>query len=331
MGSDFTALLCNVAFECMDPANPVGRRILEWPGDPAPLADNLPLRVAGALHSLARSGRVPALTAVYPPAPMPSAAVLASAVRAAFSAEGSRIGTWLDSPPQTNEVGRSAMLLGGWLTVAAATKMPLSLFEIGSSAGLNLLADRYQYRFGSVSWGEPSAKPLICPDWSGPEPPVAAPLTIVSRRGCDRSPVDLRFREDCDRLLAYVWPDQRERLARLEEAIATARVDPPLLDRADAADWIRRHLDVDGPQGTARILFHSLVWQYLPPAAQREISSHLGEVARAARSESPFAWLRFELGGDEKGAELRLTLWPNGAERLLAVAHPHGNWVRWNA
>lgn len=330
MGSEFTGRLCESIVSALDRNNAAGRRILEWDGNPAPLADNVALRVAGALHFLARNGRVPELAAVYPPHPIPPVEQLSVAIRAAFQSEPTIIGRYLDSPPQTNEVGRSAVLLAGWLEVAARTQLPLSLYEIGSSAGLNLIADRYRYRFGTADWGDPAAQLLLSPDWAGPAPVVSAPLTIASRRGCDRSPIDLSTDAECDRLLSYVWADQAARLARLAAALAEARKGPPCLDRADAAEWVCEELGESAPAGTTRVLFHSIVWQYLSAETQRVITTHMAKLGAAARTDSSLAWLRYELSGVESGAELRLTLWPGGEDRLLAVAHAHGNWIRWN-
>ena len=314
---------------CLETATPAIERMLDWPGDPAPLADNVPLRVAGAMHAIARSQRVPALTAVYPPNPMPMPAALTRVLNEALLACPDVVGNYLDSPPQTNEVGRSAPLLAGWLEVARRTGLPLSLYEIGASAGLNLIADRYGYRLGTARWGREAATPVLSPDWSGTPPGVDTELSIRSRQGCDRCPVDLASVVERECLITYVWPDQHERLVRLEAAIAAARNDPPIIDRADAAAWVRERIGVSGPEHTARVLFHSIVWQYLPAATQNEISEHVAEVTRAARTNAPFAWLRFEMNGDQSATELRLTLWPGGEDRLLAHSHAHGSWVRW--
>ena len=156
-------------------------------------------------------------------------------------------------------------------------------------------------------------------------------MTIASRRGCDRSPVDLGADSECERLLSYVWPDQAARLARLAAAMAEARKDPPRLDRADAAAWVRSELPESAPTGTTRVLFHSIVWQYLPGPTQQAIAAHMEQLGAAARGDSPLAWLRYELSGVESGCELRLTLWPGGDDRVLAAAHAHGNWIRWNS
>jgi hypothetical protein len=113
-------------------------------------------------------------------------------------------------------------------------------------------------------------------------------LAILSRRGCDTNPIDL----------------------------------------AEAADWIERQMTLAPVRGSARVLFHSVVWSYLSEHSQNRIRAHLNRAGAVASSETPLAWLRFEL---TDSPELRLTMWPSGEESLLARAHPQGAWVRWLA
>ena len=154
------------------PAAPVADRVLGWPGDPSNRADALPLRLAGALHGLVLEGRDPGLAAVYPPHDAPTDDALWAAVAAAFAAHAAYILARLDGPPQTNEPQRSAALCPGFLTVAALTGLPLVTSELGASAGLNLLWDRFAYRFGAAAWGDPASPVRIAPDWQGPPPPL---------------------------------------------------------------------------------------------------------------------------------------------------------------
>jgi hypothetical protein len=121
---------------------------------------------------------------------------------------------------------------------------------------------------------------------------------------------------------------QIDRVRRVESAIEIARSFPVAIDRAEAADWIERQMELAPVRGSARVLFHSVVWSYLPEESRSRIRAHLSRAAAIASSEAPLAWLRFELADPQ---ELRLTLWPSGAETLLARAHPHGTWVRWLA
>jgi hypothetical protein len=331
LGSRFTAALCDTLVDVLSIDDEVGRRVLAWPGDPSPLADNVPLRLAGALNALARSGRVRDLAAAYPPNGIPHRATFAIVLRHVLAEHSAEIATFLEHTPQTNEVGRSAVLIGGLLEIARGTGLPLALFEIGASAGLNLLADRYRYRLGGAELGPKNAKLTLAPDWSGPPPPVGAKLRVRARRGCDVNPIDLRDAAQRERLTCYVWPDQPERVARLEAAIATAlAAESFAVDRADAGDWVETQLQPDAPRGVARVLFHSIVWSYLPEATRERIRAHLAAIGAAATSDAPLAWLRFELApsGAAK-TEVRLTTWPGGRDQLLGDAHPHGAVVRW--
>jgi hypothetical protein len=326
LGSPFTAGVCEALATHLDVSTTAGRAILGWTGDPSPLADNVPLRAVGALNAIARSRAAPYLAALYPPNPPPDPVQLAGALLRALYEHSTSIIPFLGSPPQTNEVARSAVLIGGFLTIAHRTECPLDLYEIGSSAGLNLLPDRYQYRLGDAVWGDPEAPLRLAPRWDGPPPPMDAALTIRSRRGCDASPIDLSDGPARERLAAYVWADQAERVSRVEAAIEIARSCPVIIEGAEAADWVERQLEVAPARGGARVLFHSIVWSYLSENSRSRIRSHLSRAGAAASDEAPLAWLRFELA---EPPELRLTLWPSGEETLLAHAHPHGAWVRW--
>ena len=294
-----------------------------WPGDP--VADALPLRLAGALHALVLSGADPVLAACYPPG---DARSLGSALVAALTRHDAFVRSFLPSPPQTNEVGRSAVLLGGFLQVASDTGLPLRLLEIGASAGLNLLWDRYGYRVGDGTWGDPEGPVQLAPRWSGPLPPLATPVAVAERAGCDVAPIDLARSKARLRLRGYVWADQPERLARIDGAIALARTAGVVVERADAARWVADRLRLPAP-GRATVLYHSIMWQYMPAASQAALRATIEQAGAAATAEAPLAWLRFEPSGSGMGPELRLTSWPGARDRRLATAHPHGAAVRW--
>jgi hypothetical protein len=339
LGSPFTALLCRVLADGLDCSRDTERYILEWPGDAGAFADSVPLRVAGALHYLVRAGRVPELAELYPPKSTADPAALLASACAVLQNQGSFVREFLQSPPQTNEVGRSAALIAGCLDIAARTQRPLSLFELGSSAGLNLIADRYSYQFGALRWTPRSAAgvareqspglALTCA-WEGPEPPIRAPLDIRSRRGCDRHPLNTADPAQRARLLAYVWPDQPERIERLSGAIRTMLSAPVVVEAADAVEWIQAALPTNGEPGITRVVFHSIFWSYLDRISQDRIATHLARIGGAASADAPLAWLRFELAGQGEPVALRLTLWPGGQDELLARAHPHGAWVHWS-
>ena len=331
LGSRFTGALCATLAETLSMDSESGRLALTWAGDPSPMADGLPLRVTGSLHALVRSGRAPELAAIYPPHDVPTPVVLADVLGRVLIEHGAEIGAFLRHTPQTNEVGRSAVLIGGLLEIAKCTGLPLALFEIGASAGLNLLPDQYRYRLGAADWGPPEARVRLAPEWTGGRVGVEAPFSVQIRRGCDINPIDIHDADQRDRLRSYVWPDQPERLDRLDAAIDTALAVDFSLDRADAADWVEAVLVAEPPPGVARVLYHSIVWSYLSEATRTRVLEHINGLGRMCSSRAPFAWLRFELEPQHAEARLRLSMWPGGTEQVLAAAHPHGASIQWRA
>jgi hypothetical protein len=323
LDAPFTELLCATLGAIIDETTEAGRRFLGWPGNPR--ADALVLRLLGGLHAMVRGGDAPALATSYPPNPMPDPVALAARLGAALA--DPRLLPWLDSAPQTNEVARSGMLMPGMMVIAAATGLPLRLFELGASAGLNLRMDRYRYDFAGQLSGPFDAPLLLAPAWQGPRPPPAT-VTVVERCGVDLAPVDVRDPAGRARLLAYVWPEQTARIERLSAAMAAFADDPAVLDAGDAAPWIEQYVALR--PGTATVVYHSIAWQYFPDATRSRITAHLTKLAAEATADSPLAWLRCEFeAADAPRATLRLTMWPGGADRLLAYGHPHGATVEW--
>jgi hypothetical protein len=160
---------------------------------------------------------------------------------------------------------------------------------------------------------------------------VHARLEIARRKGNDLAPVDLAVASERERLLTYVWADQLERLTRLEAALSLAARNPPRIEAGDAAQWLEGELPRTSGRREARVLMHSIVWGYLASDARARIARHVERCAQSATSASPFAWLAFELDPAHGHATLRLRLWPESTDRVLAVAHPHGTHVDWHA
>ncbi len=306
-------------------AGPTAALLDGWEGDPG--ADNLPLRLAGAMHFLALTERAPKLAAQLPSTGGSFDATAAwQAWQELAVTRAEELRALLREPVQTNEVQRCCALYGGFLACARAFGAPLRLLEVGSSAGLNQLFDRYRYELGTARFGDESAALALRTDWRGPElTPV--PLEVASREGCDPNPIDLRDPLRRLRLLSFVWPEQDERLARLRAAFAIAQATPPRITRAHADVWLAEQLAAPA-LGVTSVVFHSVVWWYVPePERERIVATLLAAGARATR-EAPLAWLRME-NEPKAYAELRLTLWPGGEERLLARTHWHGTWVEW--
>jgi hypothetical protein len=323
LGSSFTARLCETLGKRLDRRSAAGRRALDWPGDPRALADALALRLCAGLHFMVRDGAAPALAALYPPAALPGESALWASLAPLL--DDPELESWLDSAPQTNEVGRSAVLMSGLLVVAARFGLPIRLCELGASAGLNLLLDHYRYDLGGLAAGDRDSPILLKPEWKGPPPPDAI-VRILGRAGADLNPA--RLPQDAARLPAYLWPDQPDRLARLEAALAIAAAHPPRVDKADAAEWIEANLALAPEPGVTRVVIHSVAFQYFGAAAQARVARHVEAAGSAAHAGAPLAWLRFEKEPDADRYALRLRTWP-GEDILLAWTHPHGRRITW--
>ncbi len=327
LGSPFMARLCGLlAAQISTARGMVAARLRNWPGDPSHRADAVPLRLCGALHALVLDGADAGLAAVYPPHHrMHDDTALWRAVSHALHTHADRILAWLASPPQTNEVQRSAALYLGLLAVGQRTERPLVLTEIGASGGLNLNLDRYGYSFGGVPLGSSGSPVRLIPDWRGPPPPPV-PVSVGARAGCDLRPLDFGQARDRLRGLAYIWADQQDRLQRTAAAMPLAAALGTRVEKQDAAAFVAQRLSAWTGESPF-VLMHSIVWQYLPQATRERIEAALRQAGAAAVMDAPLAWVRMEGDGDSPGAGLRLTLWPGGEERLLARCDFHGRWI----
>jgi hypothetical protein len=293
------------------------------------LSSVLALRLFGGAHALALSGQAPELAAYYPSAggtldPMPGSPRAWAALRQTFAERGEEIRSWLEHPPQTNEVGRAAALLGGLRHIAAERKLPVRLIEVGASAGLNLRADRFHVPGDAGSYGDPDSPVVLPGGWQG-EPPPASHVEVVERIGGDLSPVDPMTPEGRLRLMAYVWPDQADRLSRLRGAFTLAAELPAKL-RAESAS-----ATLDSTQlvpGTWTVLWHSIFRQYLDEAQRWELADRVAALGDTATPDARFAYLYLEQSR-AGGCPVTLVTWPGGRQRVLGSAPAHGLPVRW--
>lgn len=301
-------------------------RIRDWRGKA--LADAVPLRSAGALHGLHLSGSAPELAPLYSGEPADDLAVLRDVIRR----HGPFLLPWLDGPPQTNEAGRSSNFVAAMLWLAAQDIPPrFECLEIGSSAGINLMIDRYHYDLGGVVVGPGKPAMDFAPEWRGPSPPNL-PIEIVSLKGCDVAPLDLTDPEQALRLKSYVWPEHGVRFERIESAIAAASAKAPDLVKMNAADFVEQQLAMPQADGTTRVLMHSIVWQYVPADQQERITAAMEAYGKQATPGKALAWIALEADRTLLRHGLTVRYWPGGEEpRLIAAAHAHGAWVEWLA
>jgi hypothetical protein len=227
-----------------------------------PLAAAVSLRLMGGVHRLVLMGLAERLAAHYPSVGgTPSTATVGADFMDVVTAHPGYLRDALRVAPQTNDVGRSALLLAGLASALEGRRSKVRLLGIGSAGGLNLILDRYRYDFDGNPWGDPGSPARIATTSTGSMPTLPRSLRIVERRGCDINPMDITDPEAQLRLLSFIWPDQVERFERTLGAIAAAQVDPPIVDRADAAEWLAVRLDEPTPPNVMTVVQHSVMWQ----------------------------------------------------------------------
>ncbi len=327
LGSPMYAELLRRAAADVRDGGPVAVALAGHEDDPGPSA--LGLRLLGSVHRLVLERRAGALATCYPSVGgtwEPESGW--EAFRRLVEEQPDAVREWLDRAPQTNEVGRSAALYGGLLHLP--DDLPLRLHEIGSSAGLNLRADRFGYlddtgrRFGA----DPSDL-VLEGAWRG-RPLEPRQPHVVERVGSDLHPVDPTTTEGRLRLTAYVWADQEVRHERLRAAFRVAAEVPVEVRAQDAVSFVDA---LDLVEGTTTVLWHSVMWQYLGAAEQDAVASRLDVLGAGATATRRLAHLRAEPSRRAPGAEheflVRLRVWPDGRDRVLGETVGHGVPTTW--
>jgi hypothetical protein len=231
---------------------------------------------------------------------------------------------------QTNEVGRSACLLPAFALASGMTRgRPLALVEVGTSAGLNLLFDRYAYDYGDgVLRGEAGSSVRISCSLRGashPPLPEAFPR-VASRVGVDLHPVDVR--DPGARLWqrARVWPEHTARAKTLRRALEVALSNPPPVEPGDALTALPGHLKAISEE-TVPCVFHAhAVYQFAPQDRGR-MDALLAELSTPRE-----LLLRLAMEPSDAGhSVLSLYAYRYGyrEKRRLAVCDYHGMWLAW--
>ncbi len=282
----------------------------------------LALRLMGAVHRLVLQDRIPELAPRYPSVGGDGDASAAwPAFRDALPEHRTEIRQLIARGCQTNEVGRSAALLGGFLEVAHRTRLPLRILEIGASAGLNLRWDRYRYEAGDIGWGDEHSSVRFVHVFDAP-PPLDRMAEVVERKGCDLDPIDSTSDGGALTLRSLIWADQLGRLSRLDGAIDIARVMPVTVERMDAAAFLERELEAPRSD-VATVVFHSIFVQYLTEGVRRRITAAIDQAISRRTAEAPVHHLAME--PHEGAVQIRLDGQP------LATSNGHGAGIRWLA
>jgi hypothetical protein len=235
--------------------------------------------------------------------------------------------TMLARRTQTNEPARCATLL----PALALLPEPLALLEVGASAGLTLLVDRYSYDYDGhrVMGADPHAPVLSCAA-RGPVPLPARVPEVAWRAGLDLNPLDIGNDDDVRWLECLVWPGETGRRERLATAIEAARRDPPAVHRGDlltdTAIVARK-----APPGATLVIYHSAVLAYLTEPQRRQFSELMRTldavwISNEAPGVLPTTVLP-DITGQSSGREC-FVLVKDGTQ-AIARTDGHGTWLEW--
>lgn len=231
---------------------------------------------------------------------------------------------------QTNVLERSALLLPAFAVAASIFETTaIATLEIGASAGLNLLWDRYRYDYGATAWGDPSSPVSMSCDvrGDGALPDLPADLRSVWRLGVDLDPVNLR---DDDALLwqrALIWPERVDRQRRLAAARNLMFAEPVIVHKGDATQLLPAIL-AEAPATAPLVVFASYtLYQFSKDARTRVVDLVAG---RARMHPTILVTLGTNRMGQPHGTlELRRFDTSSPHTTDLAHVHPHGLWLKW--
>ena len=221
------------------------------------------------------------------------------------------------------------MLLPCFLEVARATGADaFDLIELGSSAGLNLVWDRYRYRYTNGEWGPAEAALELSGEERArvPRRLLALRPRVRRRIGMEREPIDVTSDEDALLLKAFVWADQHTRLDRLDRGIEALRRDPPELVRGDFVELLPDVLASTEGDGLT-LVFQTASLGYGPPDARKRVSATLAEAGRSRRLAYVSSGRPLDRSDHYYG--LWVTVWPGGDARVVGNAGFHGQWLEW--
>jgi hypothetical protein len=253
--------------------------------------------------------------------------------QAALEAQREFLGRFVrEQAVQTNEVQRCFALLPAFLTLAReAGAATLDLVELGPSAGLNLLWDRYAYTYRAGRWGSSPLELRGVEYEPVPREVLAGRPGVRRRLGIDLNPVDVTTEHGARLLHAFLWPGRVERAQRLRAAIAILRSEPPTLARGDYVELLPTVL-AERDEDALTVVFQTASTGYIGAERRAELRSLLEQGGAAG----PLGWISTraveELEEDRHDSyELEIALWPGGERRLLLRCDFHGNWLRWRS
>ncbi|MDP2286972.1 MAG: DUF2332 domain-containing protein [Actinomycetota bacterium] len=295
--------------------------------DQDPIGSAVLLRLLGAVHRILLNGQRHELAEYLPTlggSVDPPRAVEAFLLFVAEHQETLQV--QMQFSVQTNEVGRSAILSAGLRWLASQVDLPMTLLEVGASAGLNLHLDQYRVHMGDQVWGS-EASLVDLKDNLQSGRPEGKEFRILDRAGCDLAPIDASSTEGQLRLRSFIWPEDTTRMNRLDAALAM--FEPVTIEACPAPAWVRTQLSTSHI-GRNTVVMHSIVMPYLTTAEKQDFGDAIAQAGACSTEHAPIAWLRMEPTGTYSQVSLEVDIWPGGRREVLATCTPHGANINWH-
>lgn len=257
-----------------DAGGPVRGICRGW--EDAPAGSVIQLRLLAGLFRIVLTDRAPQLVAFYPC--LGGNADPADAwplVRPVLAGHADEIRGAMPQAPQTNEVGRSRALLTGMAEACRRSGLrDVRVWELGASAGLNLLLDRYRFLGPGWTWGDPDSPVELVGGLD--DVPDPGDIRVIERAGCDLAPVDVGTVEGRLWLRSFVWPFHVARHRLLTQALEVADRHPPIVEQAGAVEWLERRIGEPVPTDVLTVVWHSFSRQYWTEADRDRVDTALG-------------------------------------------------------
>jgi hypothetical protein len=228
---------------------------------------------------------------------------------------------------QTNEVRRCALLLPAVAEVAKSVQSGIALVDIGTSSGLNLLLDKYLYRYsdGTAVGTLDSHLKLSCTIQDS-QLIIDQMPKIASRIGIDLNPIDLNDAEEMLWAISLLWPDQVDRVERLRSAAQILKSNSVELVKGDAISALP-----EVAKGISAELSLCIMHSFTLNQFSLEARENFEKMLCSISTEREVWRISLEWIGTES-PQMNLDHYHSGKllqKRLLANCHQHGEWIKW--
>ena len=231
---------------------------------------------------------------------------------------------------QTNALNRCAYIMPILSNLFDGKK--INIINIGTSAGLTLNFDKYEYHYnGKYSFGKSPVK-IRSEIIEGVIPSFKQNVIINNKIGIDQNPLDLRNLDNANWLKALIWADLTERIEKIEQAISVAKKENIQFEKTnslqDFEDIIRRQ-----NSEVPLVIYHTHVlyqftqderekfWNLIDKIGkERDLTYLAAEGSKVFKNDFGINGILVQLTEYQKGSKI---------SRIIAETNGHANWIKW--